>query len=213
MLNRPFACISDVHGNFAALQVVLSELGRRAISDVLVAGDLLYGGDSPREVWQALQNIQAQCIQGPSDKALYELQSQPLSAQDDSQRASLDRFRSTQQALGDLVLMQLRRLPFSIRHPLVDGGELLLVHGAPLDPFEEISVDLDDAEILRLLNDDPADLIVCGGSHVPFHRFVDNVQVINAGSVGQAPEGAIAHVTVITPKSAGVEVDQLWLPY
>lgn len=109
--------------------------------------------------------------------------------------------------------MQLRRLPFSIRHPLVDGGELLLVHGAPLDPFEEISVDLDDAEILRLLNDDPADLIVCGGSHVPFHRFVDNVQVINVGSVGQAPEGAIAHVTVITPKSAGVEVDQLWLPY
>ncbi|MBC7858370.1 MAG: metallophosphoesterase, partial [Burkholderiaceae bacterium] len=35
--------------------------------------------------------------------------------------------------------------------------------------------------------DDPADLVICGGSHVPFDRTVSGVRIINVGSVGEAP--------------------------
>ncbi len=213
MLNRPFACISDIHGNMDAFRAVLNEIAQRAITDILVAGDLLYGGEHPGEVWQALQEIHAQCVQGPSDKALYELCTETTKPHNEQERAALDRFHHTKHALGDLVILRLKRLPLSLRFPLVDGSELLLVHGSPLDPFEEISIDLEDEEVLRLVNDDPADIIVCGASHVPFQRFVDNVQVINVGSVGQAPEGRLAHLTVMIPKSSGTDVEQLWVPY
>jgi predicted phosphodiesterase len=46
-----------------------------------------------------------------------------------------------------------------------------------------------DEEISALIGDDPADLVICGGSHVPFDRVVSGVRVINVGSVGEAPSG------------------------
>jgi hypothetical protein len=46
---------------------------------------------------------------------------------------------------------------------------------------------MSDEEVLSLLGDDPADVVICGGSHVPFDRMVGGVRVINVGSVGEAP--------------------------
>jgi hypothetical protein len=46
---------------------------------------------------------------------------------------------------------------------------------------------MSDEEISALLGDDPADVVICGGSHVPFDRMVAGVRVINVGSVGEAP--------------------------
>ncbi|MCB9709072.1 MAG: metallophosphoesterase family protein [Myxococcales bacterium] len=213
MLNRPFACISDIHGNLSAFRVVLDELSQRAITDLLVAGDLVFGGDHPRELWQLLEKARAQCVQGPSDKALYTLTSSAFVSRQDQDQRAIERFYEVREALGDLGIMRLKRLPLTRRFPLLDGTELLLVHGSPLDPFLEISIDMSDEEIATLVNDDPADIIVCGSSHVPFQRQIGGAHIINVGSVGEAPEGQIAHLTLITPKSAGIDVEQLWLPY
>jgi hypothetical protein len=92
--------------------------------------------------------------------------------------------------LGDLILARLARLPQMVRLPLDDGGELVLVHGSPSDPTEPLSHDMSDEEISALLGDDPADVVVCGGSHVPFDRVVAGVRIINVGSVGEAPRGS-----------------------
>jgi hypothetical protein len=81
-------------------------------------------------------------------------------------------------------------LPTTVRLPLDDGGEVVLVHGSPSDPTEPITHDMSDEEISALLGDDPADVVVCGGSHVPFDRTVSGVRIINVGSVGEAPSGA-----------------------
>ncbi|TNF62381.1 MAG: hypothetical protein EP303_04125 [Deltaproteobacteria bacterium] len=77
---------------------------------------------------------------------------------------------------------RLRRLPERERIPLVDGREILMVHGSPADNNREISHDLSDDEILALLDDDPADIIVCGSTHVPFQRTVEEYHVVNVGS-------------------------------
>lgn len=57
--------------------------------------------------------------------------------------------------------------------------------------------------MLALLAGDPATIVVCGASHVPFQRDLEDVRVINVGSVGAAPEGAVADFTVITPRPDG----------
>ena len=46
------------------------------------------------------------------------------------------------------------------------GGEILLVHGSPLDPSEPISHEMTDEEMSALISDDPADIVICGASHV-----------------------------------------------
>ena len=55
-----------------------------------------------------------------------------------------------------------------------------------------------DEEMLALLGDEPGDIIVCGGSHVPFDRSVADVRIVNVGSVGEAPTGDHAAATIIT---------------
>ncbi len=88
-----------------------------------------------------------------------------------------------------------------------------MVHGSPADNGREISHDLTDEEILPLLADDPADIIVCGSTHVPFQRTLGEYHVVNVGSVGAAPESGIAHYTVLTPRASDAEILQDWISY
>jgi predicted phosphodiesterase len=132
---------------------------------------------------------------------------------DNEQRKQARLFADTRAAIGDLVAERLRRLPEQQRIPLIDGREVLMVHGSPADPGREISHDLSDDEILALLDDDPADIIVCGSTHVPFQRAVEEYHVVNVGSVGAAPEGQVAHYTVLTPRMSGADILQDWVGY
>lgn len=209
----PIAFISDLHGNLSALEVVLAELDRLGVKRLYVAGDLLLGGEEPLEVWQRLQALGATCTRGPSDLALGSVDPTSLVPMDNEQRRQARAFAETRAAIGDLVAERLRRLPEQHRIPLVDGREILMVHGSPADPAQEISHDLTDEEVLALLQDDPADIIVCGSTHVPFQREVDEYHVVNVGSVGAAPEGRIAHYTVVTPRMSGADILQDWISY
>jgi len=209
----PIAFLSDVHGNLVALDVVLAELERLDVKRLCVAGDLLLGGDQPLEVWQRLQALGATCTRGPSDLALASVDPSSLVPIDEAQRRQARVFAETRAAIGDLVAERLRRLPEQQRIPLVDGREVLMMHGSPADSTREISHDLSDDEILALLNDDPADIIVCGSTHVPFQRTVGEYHIVNVGSVGAAPEGQIAHYTVLTPRMSNADILQDWVSY
>lgn len=211
--SEPMGFISDVHGNLPALDAVLEELDRRRARDVFVAGDLLLGGDEPLSVWRKLQSIGARCVCGPSDVALARVDAGALRPADEEQRDKVQAFVNTRTNLGELVLKQLAQLPRQLRIPMIDGSELLLVHGSPKDAFETIGHELDDDEMLAMLEDDPADVVVCGGTHVPFARRLDTVQVINVGSVGASPEGRVAHYTIVYPSSSGSTFDQGYVEY
>jgi predicted phosphodiesterase len=91
------------------------------------------------------------------------------------------------------------------------------VHGSPSDPSEASTPDMSDEELLALVGDDPADVVVCGMSHVPFDRTVADVRIINVGSVGDAPDGAegrptVAHATWIESTPSGLVVEQIAVP-
>ena len=207
------AFLSDLHGNLPALEAVLEEIHRRDVRRIYVAGDLLLGGQDPLEVWKRLQAEGAICTRGPSDTALGSLDPNSLLPVDAEQRERARRFAETREAIGDLVAERLRRLPEQLRIPLIDGRELLMVHGSPADNSREISYDLTDEEVTELLAEDPADIIVCGATHVPFQRAVEEHHVVNVGSVGAAPEGATAHYTIVSPKMDGAQILQDWVHY
>lgn len=210
---RPLAFLSDVHGNLPALDAVLRELARRAITDIYVAGDLLFGGDEPHEVWLRLTQAGARMTRGTSDLALATLDPSSLAPKDEHQRERLALFEKTRAAVGELVVARLRRLPERIRIPLVDGSEILMVHGSPSDPSIEMGHELDDDELLALIGDDPADIVVCGASHIAFQRQLEQVRVVSVGSVGQSPEGHAAHFAILTPRPDGTLVEQTSIEY
>jgi predicted phosphodiesterase len=184
-------CISDIHGHADALAAVLATAERRGYDKLLVAGDLCFPGPSPIGTWRRLTQAGAVCVQGAGDRAIatLDIAVAGLRAKTAHEQARLARLAEVRTELGELILARLARLPETVRLPLDDGSELVLVHGSPADPLEPLSHDMSDEEIGALLGDDPADLVVCGGSHVPFDRMVSGVRVINVGSVGEAPRG------------------------
>jgi predicted phosphodiesterase len=209
-------CISDVHGHEDALAAVLATAERRGYDRLLVAGDLCFPGPSPLETWRRLLRAEALCVQGLGDRALATLDLSTIRApHDERERRRLERLLEVRRELGDLVLARLARLPATERLALPDGGELVLVHGSPSDPTEPFTADLDDEEISALVGDDPADLVVCGGSHVPFVRALGHLRVVNVGSVGEAVAGGSrrhADATFLEIDRSGVRVEQFTVP-
>jgi len=207
------AFLSDIHGNLAALEKVLALLDASDVKTLFVAGDHVLGGDQPLEVWRLLQQRGAHLVRGLSDTALVSIDPAALEPENEEEEARADEFLRTREQLGELVLEQLRRLPEQMRVPLIDGREVLVVHGSPLDPRVELEHSMDDEELRVLLDDDPAAIVCCGASHVAFRRRVDEIDVVGVGSVGKAPEGRVAHFTVLTPRMDGIEVAQDHVTY
>ncbi|MEM6955647.1 MAG: metallophosphoesterase family protein [Myxococcota bacterium] len=204
----PIGFISDVHGHADALEQVLEELRRRDVQRIYAAGDHLLGGPTPLETWRALQRADVRCTRGLSDEALVRVSEDELAPASDAESAAADEFLRTRKAIGELVIKQLRELPLTIRIPLIDGREVVMVHGSPADPFTEIAHDVSDDELRRMLDQEAADVVVCGASHVPFRRDVDGITVLSLGSVGQSPGAKVGHFTVLRPRMDGLEVHQ-----
>ena len=198
--------VSDVHGNLEALEAVLAELARQDVSMIFACGDHVLGGDAPLETWRALQRVGARCVKGLSDHALATVDASDLAPHTEEETSRADAFLETQTALGELVVEQLRRLPETLRVPLIDGREILVVHASPADPGLEITHDMTDDELLDALHDDPADVVVCGASHVQFRRDVEGVAVVSVGSVGAALAERVAQFVVMRPRMDGLEV-------
>ncbi len=205
-------CISDVHGQAHSLACVLAAAERLGYEHLLVAGDLCFPGPEPLEVWRRLKAARAVMVQGVADRAVASIDPTNLVARSDHERARLDQLRDARAALGPGILAQLQSLPPTARLTLPDGGELLLVHGSPTDPTEPMSHDMSDDELRALLGDDPADIVVCGGSHIPFDRTVMGVRIINVGSVGEACAPGHAEATLVALQDGEVEVHQLLVP-
>jgi predicted phosphodiesterase len=193
-----FLCLSDIHGHAQALSAVLATAERRGYERILVAGDICFPGPEPLETWRRLSRLQALCVQGVGDRAIATVDTTVLHPRDDFERARLQRLIEVRQELGDAILVRLAKLPQLARQPLDGGRQLVLVHGSPLDPMEPFTHDMDDRTMAHLLADDPADIVLCGGSHVPFDRIVKRpnasdtipveTRIINVGSVGEAPD-------------------------
>jgi putative phosphoesterase len=214
-----FLCVSDIHGNLSALRAVLATAEKTSFHRLLVAGDLVFPGPESLETWRRLMLAQATMVQGATDRALSILDVANVPVKTAHEREVVERMKVVRAELGDVILERLRRTPTHQRINLEDGRELLLVHGAPSDPFEAMSFDMSDDELNALLGDDPADVIVCGMTHTPFDRMVGDVRVINVGSVGDAPDEReagdpprFAHATWIESTPAGLDVSQVSVP-
>lgn len=209
----PLAFLADIHGNLEALDAVITACRGAGACSFFVAGDLVFKGDRPLEVWKRLMEIGARCTRGLTDLALVTIDPDRLQPQDAREREAVDRFRWTRRALGELILARLRRLPDILRIELADGSEIAVTHGSPVDPTEPITHDLTEEEVAALLGTDPVDVLVCGGSHVPFQREVCGVRIVGVGSVGDALDHRVAHYALIQPRGSELIIEPCWVRY
>jgi predicted phosphodiesterase len=192
------AVISDVHGNFRALQAVLADIDRAGVTGIIALGDNIGYGPEPDEVVKALIARRVSSVLGNHELALNS--AAYFERLNPSTRESLD---LTRQLLSGDSLDFCRSLPLKIiRH------DALFVHGSPPASVTSYIWEAGEVKLARLFATYTETLCYYGHTH-DLARFVkrgslyarekvamgytrltaDCRYLINPGSVGQPRDG------------------------
>jgi putative phosphoesterase len=177
------AFISDIHGNFVALQAVLKDCAAQKVDRFVSLGDTITMGSQPLKVLNALRELKGLYVKGNHDAAVLD----PENA---------ERFEITHYLVPDLNWCQKQLNPedraflesFERMHTIVlpNGIKILAFHGSPLS-FTDIIQSTTPPELLdKYFEGQDADIYIGGHSHIQMVRRYGAKMILNSGSVGNA---------------------------
>jgi putative phosphoesterase len=174
--------ISDIHANVHALEAVLEDIHEQGFENVYCLGDLVGYGVYPNEVVERIRTEEIPTIMGNYDQGVGNDSADCGCAYRDKFSEALGKRSigwSNQQTSPENKAF-LRSLVEHI--PLqLDDLKVLLVHGSPRKINEYLFEDRPDASLERLMDSAGVDVLVCGHTHLPYHRILPSGrQVINA---------------------------------
>lgn len=207
---------SDVHGNLAGLRALAQELDHAGpLDQVVVAGDHLWGGPRPREVWRLLNQSGWTLVLGNADEILVA----PTVDQDfpagNAYRSAAIRQRDwLRSQLDPADLKALAELPMHHRMA-TPAGDLLVVHSSPRSTTDRCggphnSID----EVQAAYGGTGASAIAFGHWHAAFVRQTPFALLLNVASVGLPIDGRpLAAYTILTATPSGWIVEQRRVAY
>jgi predicted phosphodiesterase len=189
------AVVSDIHGNYHALEAVLADLTDEAPDELWCLGDVVGYGPEPNRCCEAIEERATLCLAGNHDLAVIG----SLSVEDFNGDAAAA-VRWTQTVLSDEARRFLEPLT-----PAATRNGAALFHGSPVDPVWDYV--LSEAGARASLDAVSAPIVMVGHSHVALALSYDGVNLagglahggdeidlkasrwlLNPGSVGQ-PRG------------------------
>jgi predicted phosphodiesterase len=174
-----FAIISDIHGNFAALEAVVRDLEKRDAGEVFVGGDLALGGRQPAEVLDYLIERRWPSVLGNTDALIVALANGTANRSDaDFPMAAwaVDRLRPYH-------LDYLKTLPTGLRHALPDNQDMVLVHATPWSITEMVLPGAQEDVARKMLREARAKIVAYGHIHCAYHRKVNGGLLVSVGGV------------------------------
>lgn len=203
------AVISCIHGNFEALNAVLSDIDQQKADQIYCLGDLVGYGPYPNAVVDLIRSLDIPTCQGCWDEDIVE----GLNACECSYPSVLAENRGrvahewTNHVIHPEVREYLATLPLTIREE-----NLCFVHGSPNSQHEYLLPSMDGFAALERVLATEADVLFCGHTHVPYVRDLKGgtisvrvtqgregkadqqfttplKRIINAGSVGEPRHG------------------------
>ncbi|MCX8051345.1 MAG: metallophosphatase family protein [Chlorobi bacterium] len=194
------AVISDIHANLPALEACLADIERERPDAIYCLGDLVGYNVWPNEVIECIRSHRIPTIAGNYDVGIGSASDDCGCAYKTEHERQLGKqsIAYTNATITDTNRAYLRGLPahISIEYRLRSGGlyRALLVHGSPRRVNEYLFADRSDESLQRILEAAGADILLCGHTHVPYHRTLRSADgsirhVINTGSVGKPHDG------------------------
>lgn len=181
----------DIHGNLPALEAVLADMQEQGSSSLYCLGDLVGYGTFPNEVVSMVRERNIPTLMGNYDQGVGNSSEDCGCAYTSKEAEALGKRSiawSNQNTSAENKLY-LQQLPAQI--PLqLNGLRVRLVHGSPRKINEYLYADRPDATLERLLDLAEADVLVCGHTHIPYHKILPSGRhMVNAGSVGKPKDG------------------------
>ena len=170
------AILSDLHGNWIALEAVLKDLKQKSPDVVVCLGDIALTGPYPREVLELVQAEGWPTVRGNCDAWLLD----PMPYPADSHIEALDYWCHAQLTVEHLSFIE--TLPQTLRIPIGDT-ELLCYHGSPHSYHDIVLAQTPECELVPMFPG-TAPLMVGGHTHQAMLRRYGNTLLLNPGSVG-----------------------------
>ncbi|WP_420143718.1 metallophosphoesterase family protein [Sphingobium sp.] len=173
------AILSDIHGNIAALDAVLSDIVRRDVDRIVNLGDIMSGPLFPCAVADRLMPLGLPTIRGNHERQL--LTQHP------------DRMGASDRHAHDMLEPRHREWMADLPEQLWLADDVLMVHGAPGDDLCYWLESIDPPglrpataqEVEGRAGGVTAPLILCGHTHIPrIHHRPGGGLIVNPGSVG-----------------------------
>ncbi len=175
------AIISDIHGNFIALQAVIAEIEKEHVDQIVCLGDVAFNGPQPRQVIQRLKEFACPVVMGNTDEFLFNLPTPEPNNENDQRIVDVVHWAIAQLSPDDVAFVK----TFQPRVELsLENGKLLCFHGSPNSNKDLILATTPDAELARFFDHYRSAVMAGGHSHTQmFRRYLD-AMLINPGSVG-----------------------------
>lgn len=181
--------ISDIHGNYPALEAVSQEVEPLHCEHILNCGDSLVYAPFPNETLEWLRTRKAFSIRGNTDDKVIKL----LKGKSFKKPSKADKrimYTSTAESLSPRNVEYLLEMK---KKKLMRLGQSFigLFHGSPADHEEFLFADTPEKRFKELAKESPCEVVVTGHSHTPYHRHIGGVHFINPGSVGRMFDGRV----------------------
>lgn len=203
------AAISDIHGNLAALQAVMDHIDSFRPDFILVAGDIINRGPMTvpcwEMIWQRADREGWRLLYGNHEEYVLEY------LQPDVEHRPATYW--TVQQMGTERIHELMALPFSQVIAAQDGSELRAYHASIHNSQDGIYPWTSDEDLYQKVDPD-ASIFVTAHTHRPLVRELDQMLVVNTGSVGAPFDGDVrASYAQITWHSGRWQAKIVRVPY
>jgi predicted phosphodiesterase len=214
-MNR-LTIFGDIHGNLPALQATLADIERRGLGNLYCLGDLVGYGTFPNEVIDIIREREIPTIVGNYDQGVgnnsddcgcaYRTPEAKLLGEHSiawTNAHTTDDNKAFLRTFIDCIPLELGAL------------RILLVHGSPRKINEYLYEDRPDKSFERILDDVNVDVLVCGHTHLPYHKILPSGRhIINAGSVGKPKDNdSRAGYITLAAEGKSLEVEFIRVAY
>jgi predicted phosphodiesterase len=173
--------ISDIHGNFTALEAVLANMNEHPVDLLICLGDVATIGPQPRQVLDKLKGLDCTFIMGNHDATLLDM-SKIRHYQIGPNLTATVEWCAHKLDSSDLDF--LRSFKPYVEIPLEDGPGLLCYHGSPQSNTDQVLATTTVIELARQFIGHDNRYLAGGHTHIQMMRQHEGRLIINPGSVG-----------------------------
>ena len=175
--------ISDIHGNYPALEAVDRQVRAKSFDLIINGGDITVYATYPNETLDWLREHNAVSILGNTDiKVLKLLQGKSFKKPGNAEKRIMYTWtaehltRKNREYLAGIGKTSILEL----------GGQRIgIFHGSPENDKEHLFSDTPTTRFQELAKKTDCDIIITGHSHSPYHKKINQVHFINPGSIGR----------------------------
>ncbi|MFN8480021.1 MAG: metallophosphoesterase family protein [Kouleothrix sp.] len=204
------AILSDIHGNLAAFEAVLTDLQRRPVDQIIIAGDIVVGSPDSAACWQLACSLRCPIVRGNHERyvAHYGTAQAPAVW-------ATPRFAPVQWAVAQCSPAEratIDALPLFWRTP--ELPDLLIVHASLRSDNDSVAAYTPAAELAQMFPQLAEHWVIRGHNHLAQVREWNGRRIITTGAVGLPLDGnPAAQYLVLERHRSGWRYEHRVQPY